>query len=134
MTTRPDSRPPAAISAPSILTDTSPADNDFPATPPARVTALPPRLKLAPTTVTSPAADPTSTPVMLPYAPPPAPTKAPVGGATAGGGGIGSPAPHVIAAVELLTLAFLTLILGRLPLDLTPWRATLLASHPEHPD
>jgi hypothetical protein len=73
-------------------------------------------------------------PVVLPYAPPPAPTRVPIGGATAGGGGIGSPAPHVVAGLELLALALLTLVLGRLPLDLTPWRSTLLASHPEHPD
>jgi hypothetical protein len=93
------------------------------------------RLKLSPTTVAGPrASDQTSMPVVLPYAPPPAPTRVPIGGATAGGGGIGSPAPHVVAGLELLALALLTLVLGRLPLDLTPWRSTLLASHPEHPD
>jgi hypothetical protein len=72
--------------------------------------------------------------VVLPYAPPPVQTRVPIGGASAGGVGVGSPAPHVVAAFEVLALAILTLVMGRFSLDLAPWRLMLPASHPEHPD
>jgi hypothetical protein len=57
----------------------------------------------------------------------------PVGGASAGGG-IGSPAPPVMAAFAVLALAFLTVVLGRSSQDVVSWRSTLLASRLEHPD
>jgi len=49
-------------------------------------------------------------------------------------GGIGSSVPPVVAPMRALALMFAMLVLGRLSLDLAPWRSTVFASRLEHPD
>ena len=64
---------------------------------------------------------------------PPVQTRLPVGSAAAaGGGGVGSIAPSVLAAFEV-ALALATILLVRFSLDLATWRSTLLGSRLERP-
>ena len=103
---------------------------------PARVAAAPPRHVQSPkpASVARPRAD---TPPPIPQAlssVPPVQTRLPVGSAAAaGGGGVGSVAPSVLAAFEALALALATILLVRFSLDLATWRSTLLGSRLERP-
>ena len=131
--TNPGSRAWADVVAPSSPYDLAPAGG-LSGTARARVAAVARRLKLSPKAAAGARVTaPTAMPEVLPYAPPPAQTRLPIGGASAGGG-IGSPAPPVLAAFAVLALAFLTAVLGRFSLDMASWRSTLLASRLEHPD
>lgn len=122
------------VAATGPLHDLAPASGSA-ASARARVAAVARRLKLSPKPAVGPRAEPQLMPEVVPYAPPPAQTRLPIGGATAGSsGGLGSPGPDVVAAFEVLALAFATFVLARFSLDLAPWRSTLLASPLEHPD
>ena len=102
---------------------------------PARVAAAPPRHVQSPkpASVGRPRAD---TPAPIPQAlssVPPVQTQLPVGSAAAaGGGGVGSVAPSVLAAFEV-ALALATILLVRFSLDPATCRSTLLGSRLERP-
>jgi hypothetical protein len=102
----------------------------------ARVAVAPPRTAESPRP-RSVARPGVGTPPPIPdviSSPPPVQTRLPVGGtAAAGGGGIGSAAPSVVAEFEALALAVAALLLARFSLDHATWRSRLFASRLEHP-
>ena len=102
---------------------------------PARVAAAPPRHVQSPkpASVGRPRAD-TPPPISQALSSaPPVQTRLPVGSAAAaGGGGVGSVAPSVLAAFEV-ALPLATILLVRFSLDLTTRRSTLLGSRLERP-